>query len=110
MKQHSKPCSDCPWRRKCLPGWVGVVDTPEDWLAHAHGESKVDCHLHGPAQCAGMAIYRANVCKVPISPSILRLEPNTDLVFSRPAEFIEHHRKNGLTSAERKPRARSARS
>lgn len=89
--QHKKPCSDCPWRRDALPGWLGGF-TPESWVATAHSDSLVKCHtIRGP-QCAGTAIYRANVCKVPRDDKALRLPANRDQVFGTPIEFLTHHK------------------
>jgi hypothetical protein len=90
-KQHTKPCGDCPWRRDSLPGWLGGVPA-ETWLRGAHGEERIDCHtLIGP-QCAGSAIYRANVCKAPRDPDVLRLPKDKANVFASPTEFLEHHK------------------
>lgn len=90
--QHKKPCSDCPWARTAMPGWTGNM-TPDEWLQALHGEAQVDCHTQIGAQCAGGAIYRANVCKTPRDRTLLRLVPNTKLVFSSPSEFVDHHTK-----------------
>lgn len=91
-KQHSKPCSDCPWARKALEGWLGGTSIDE-WLAEAHGEARIDCHVLLGPQCAGAAIYRANVLKRPRNPDILRLPADTALVFAGPHEFRAHHAK-----------------
>lgn len=89
-QQHTKPCSDCPWRRDSVQRWLGGL-SPQDWLEYAHGEDKIDCHtLRGP-QCAGAAIYRSNVCKSPRNKSLLVLPPNKVAVFSNPREFEAHH-------------------
>ena len=88
--QHKRPCSDCPWARSALPGWLGSL-TREEWIAVAHGESVIECHTMLGAQCAGAAIYRANVCKSVRHQDALRLEPDTDRVFATPAEFTAHH-------------------
>ena len=88
--QHRSPCSDCPWRRDALNGWLGDT-TKEEWVQAAHGEAQIDCHTLIPAQCAGAAIYRANVCKTPRDPSYLTLPSNRDKVFASPKEFLEHH-------------------
>lgn len=88
--QHRSPCPDCPWARRALPGWLGGGSV-EGWLKRAHREERVDYHtLQGP-QCAGMAIYRANVCKKPRYPEILVLGANREKVFATPAEFRAHH-------------------
>ena len=90
-RQHEKPCSDCPWSRKSLPGWLGSP-TAADWISYAHGEAKVDCHTIVNRHCAGIAIYRANVVKTPRDPLAFKLPANTKLVFASPAEFMEHHK------------------
>lgn len=88
--QITKPCSDCPWARHALAGWLGALSADE-WLAAAHGEATADCHaLKGP-QCAGMAIYRANVAKLPRDPKALKLPADREAVFATPSEFKEHH-------------------
>ena len=88
--QHTKPCSDCPWARTALNGWLGGVSAQE-WIQRAHGEAKIPCHTLRGAQCAGLAIYRANVCKSPRDPSILRLPADREKVFATPMEFTEYH-------------------
>jgi hypothetical protein len=90
--QHVKPCSDCPWTTRALPGWTGGID-PADWLADVHGEAIVCCHVHEGAQCAGAAIYRANVYKSPRNLEALRLPANRLTVFTSPAAFLAHHNK-----------------
>ena len=89
-KQHCKPCSDCPWARDALPGWLGSM-SPEEWVAAAHGEAIAECHAHTGVQCAGMAIYRANVAKLPRSREALKLPADRELVFASAKEFKEHH-------------------
>ncbi len=63
--QHSTPCNDCPWRRKSMPGWLGSEQEPEEWVQTALSESFVECHVNSPNQCAGLAIFRANIYKRP---------------------------------------------
>ena len=88
--QHVQPCSDCPWRRDALPSWLGALSV-EDWIQAAHGESRIDCHVHKGPECAGAAIYRANVCKTLRDPSRLKLPPDRARVFATPAEFRAYH-------------------
>lgn len=90
--QHRKPCADCPWSRKALPGWLGST-TVEQWILDAHGETKIDCHTHLGMQCAGAAIYRGNVCKRPRALTLLRLPADRELVFASQQQFREHHGK-----------------
>ena len=89
-RQHKKPCSDCPFARTAVRGWLGPY-TAEEWLRIVHGEGKVECHTRIGPQCAGSAIYRGNVCKDPRDRSLLTLPRNVMLVFRNPQEFIVHH-------------------
>jgi hypothetical protein len=89
--QHEKPCGDCPWTRKAVPGWLGSL-SPDEWIEAAHGESTSECHTLLGAQCAGMAIYRANMCKLPRNQSALKLKADRENVFATPKEFLNHHK------------------
>jgi hypothetical protein len=88
--QHLRPCSDCPWRRDALPGWLGG-STARAWVSEAHGDGVMDCHVLIGAQCVGAATYRANVVKAPRDPRALRAEKDKGRVFATPQEFIDHH-------------------
>ena len=92
--QHKNPCSDCPFSRKALRGWLGGA-TPEAYERLAHSDARVMCHVISNQQCAGMASYRTSICKSPRpdgqSPPILELPANTRKVFASKAEFLEHH-------------------
>lgn len=90
--QHTKPCSDCPWARTALNGWLGGTSIQE-WLMRAHTDTFVNCHVIDNMQCAGLAIYRRNACKH-VDPPLLRLEKDHEAVFSGPGEFTEHHSKS----------------
>lgn len=89
--QHTTPCSDCPWRRDALNGWLGSM-SPEEWIRVAHSDSTVECHTSLGAQCAGIAVYRRNVAKMAYPPN-LRLEADKVKVFGLPNEFLTHHSK-----------------
>lgn len=89
--QHRKPCADCPFTKNALNGWLGA-NTLREWLAMIHGEAYIDCHCTTNQQCAGAAIFRANLCKTPRHSRALRLEPdNGELVFTTDNQFIAHH-------------------
>lgn len=88
--QHKKPCSDCPWSRASLPGWLGPM-TADEWLREAHGESRIECHTIEGAQCAGAAIYRTNVAKLPHNRALLLLPADREGCFKTPMEFRGHH-------------------
>lgn len=100
MKQHTTPCPECPWRRKAPPGWLGAKLPPEDWVAAAHSDVRIPCHLDLNKQCAGAAIFRDNVCKLPRDPAVIVLPSDTVKVFATGNEFIAHHRSQGPTSPE----------
>jgi hypothetical protein len=89
-EQPKKPCHDCPWRRESIKGWLGAAD-PDDWLIIAHSDEPVPCHAIKGPQCAGLAIYRANMCKLPRDRAVLRLPADRETVFATPAEFLAHH-------------------
>lgn len=90
-KQHKKPCHDCPWRRESIKGWLGGAYVSE-WIAEAHGEGSIPCHTISNQQCAGSAIYRANVCKSVRDSRVLYLPSDREIVFASPKEFTEHHK------------------
>ena len=101
-KQHITPCDDCPWARKAIPGWLGD-DSVARWLNVAHGHGRMFCHTRTinrkAAQCAGAAIFRANVCQG-VDPGNLSLPPDKVRVFSWDTEFAEHHLRQSLTNEQ----------
>jgi hypothetical protein len=109
IKQHTKPCSACPFRRKSLPGFIGGAE-PQDFQRMAQSEARMPCHSHirgafdyqeaqdpstrfGKApQCAGRAIHWANQLKTARIPGrLLELPRDTVTVFEWPSEWIAHH-------------------
>lgn len=93
--QHKTPCVDCPWRRTAIPGWLGSL-TAQEWIARAQGDAPIECHtLKNPEgdffDCAGAAIFRANICKLPKSPDALKLPSDRKKVFGIWTEFLEYH-------------------
>lgn len=88
--QHRKPCADCPFSRRAIPGWIGLR-TVDEFLRDAHGETYLECHCTTNKQCAGAAIFRANVIKSCRDPGHLRLEPDKEIVFATNDEFRNHH-------------------
>jgi hypothetical protein len=102
QSQPTKPCHDCPFARDAINGWLGTMSIDE-WIAAVRGESRIDCHaLEGP-QCAGAAIYRANICKRPRDRSLLALAADRTRVFANAVEFREHHSKPPQPQAKRPP-------
>jgi hypothetical protein len=90
--QPRQPCSDCPFARTALEGWLGGY-TPEEWVMVLHSERIIPCHTMIGPQCAGAAIYRANVGKLPRDRRVLRLPCDEEVVFAWAEEFMDHHRK-----------------
>lgn len=99
------PCPACPWLRTAAAGWLGPY-TADEWLRLAHSDSPIACHTTitvsgqwdtpGLKQCAGAAIFRANVLKSPRYPKVARAEQNTDKVFGTDAQFRAHHNREEL--------------
>lgn len=88
-RQHTSPCSDCPFARTALNGWLGGSSV-EEWLLWAHTNTQISCHVISNQQCAGLAIYRRNVCKRVEEP-LLTLPADKSKVFATPMEFKQHH-------------------
>lgn len=97
--QHKAPCSDCPFRRDSLPGWLGG-STSAQYAKLACSDEIILCHTVIGPQCAGAAIYRANICKEVRSKKVLRLPKDKVKVFAWVTEFMEHHMQR-LTRKER---------
>jgi hypothetical protein len=93
-RQHTSPCADCPWARTALPSWLGTL-TSEEWLAEAHGEHMIQCHSAINQQCAGAAIFRTHVHKLPKRREVITL-PADKQVFETNQEFTDHHVRFGL--------------
>ncbi len=90
-RQHKSPCCDCPFHRKAVPGWLGM-QTPDEYVQLAHSDLPILCHTKLGPQCAGVAIYRANVHKKSRDKTALVLPANTTTVFATPMEFLAHHK------------------
>lgn len=89
-EQHTHPCSDCPFARSSIKGWLGG-STAEEYLVIGHSDEPIACHMHDNQQCAGAAMYRANVMKLPRNKEALRLPAECKSVFATPMEFLAHH-------------------
>lgn len=91
-----KPCSDCPWLRTSLRGWLGP-GTTADWITAAHADGPIGCHKTMESadvqtkHCTGAAIYRANVFKSTRTKWHRDVEQDTQQVFARSTEFQLHH-------------------
>jgi len=99
------PCPECPWSRGVKPGALGG-SPPEVYIGQAAGHYVLPCHKHcdfsdpnwrvkaiDTPQCAGAAIFRANIGIDGYMPSkIHRLPANPVDVFATSAEFLAYHR------------------
>ena len=98
------PCPDCPFSRSVRPGALGGSPATT-FIGQAYGPFILPCHKHcdfndpqwkaktiNTPQCAGAAIFRANVGVAPLLPdAIHKLPANHEAVFSTAAEFLSHH-------------------
>lgn len=110
------PCSDCPWRRKSIPGYLGVDNAAHFYWASVTAGIEMPCHkqieytdeLWRQTQlpyvdlCAGNLIYLRNHLKRPRSDKMIdatEMVEKSDAVFQWAHEFIAHHMP-GATEAE----------
>lgn len=115
-KQHTTPCSTCPFGRKVDPGALGG-SKPGVYIGQCEAGFRVPCHsaidyedpewnskargLETP-QCAGLATFRANL-SIPGLPgrvANLSLPANHAAVFSSYVEFLAHHAQCDLKLAQ----------
>lgn len=121
----TKPCSQCPFRKKSLPGWLGAA-TPEEFIGATMEDGLMPCHktvnydkpdwkwaMLAPQSkvqhCAGARIFFRNQCKVSRNDyyveakrlgMITEVEPSDD-VFKNKHEFLAHHTKFKKALAKR---------
>lgn len=111
----SKPCNDCPFRRKSVQGWLGA-SSPEEFMAQTMGDFPMPCHntimyIDGWEQrwanneegklCAGSLIFFSNTLKVSRDRDRPRLATDRVNVFTNTQEFIEHHHSGPFKSWDR---------
>ena len=121
-----RPCAECPFSKTVQPGTLGGSDVSV-YVGQAIGPFWLPCHMDTDfqdpnwkqditkAQCAGAAIFRANLGISDYMPDFLhRLPPdtlpalrqrrspdrNTVLSFASHAELVAHHRQCSVTEAE----------
>lgn len=112
----TKPCKQCPFRKKSPAGWLGDAK-PEEFIDACMDDVPMPCHttvnyedplwrenmleMDSKAQhCAGARILFANQCKMSKHPyylyirslgKITPVEPSKDVFDSREA-FLKHHK------------------
>lgn len=108
--QHKTPCAGCPFRKSIAPGKLGGSG-PTTYVGQTVGPFWLPCHMSQNykgkqsqfaevSQCAGAAIYRANIGVAERMPSaLLSLPQDPDLVFASQEEFLAHHGKCTLDEA-----------
>jgi len=102
-----KPCGECPFRRKSIPGWLGA-DNAAGFMATTMADHPMPCHSTVDYEradwnddlfsaetearyCAGALIFFANIGKLSRDRNRPRLPADPKNVFKTPAEFIAHH-------------------
>ena len=109
------PCSQCPFRKVSLPGWLGDT-TPQEFIETTLADGLMPCHktvdYENPnwkfhmifpdsdvQHCAGARIFYRNRFKISRNPLFLMEEAEgrvvevekSDKVFKTAEEFIAHH-------------------
>ena len=112
MKHCTAPCSNCPFSRAVAPGALGGSPV-ETFIGQAYGPFVLPCHkacdfsdpdwkakaIDTP-QCAGAAIFRANVKVAPMMPPSLHALPEDKVtVFASAVEFYAHHKQVDIDTA-----------
>lgn len=109
-KKLKKPCADCPYSKTVTPGVLGGSDASV-YVGQGHGPFWLPCHKtcdftdpnwkdnHTVQQCAGAAIYRANIDRAKLMPGSLHTLDKSDTVFQSPEELYAHHKQISLEEA-----------
>lgn len=109
MSDKRKPCAQCPFSRRTEPGLTGGT-CPTVYVGQSIGPFWLPCHMDpkykanrldtDALQCAGAAIFRANIGVTELLPEqLLRLEADTQRVFANFEELIAHHMRIPLPMA-----------
>jgi hypothetical protein len=110
-KHRTSPCGSCPFSRAVKPGTLGGSH-PTVCVGQSIGPFVLNCHtaegdahqqtdVRAVAQCAGAAIFRANLGVADRLPDAIHRQPaDHELVFSSHAEFVSHHAQLELWMAE----------
>ncbi len=104
-----KPCNECPFRRKSIPGWMGDA-TPEEFIEATMADAAMPCHMtvdyedpNWPSMnqpetsyCYGALVFFRNTCKKSRDKERPIAEPSKD-VFAHRMEFLNHHLRKDQT-------------
>ena len=106
QKVAKAPCNECPFKRTSIPGYLGggAHQLANDYLILAHSDANVACHTspgfssgneETMRPCAGLAMYRNNVCKIPRDAEAAKackdVGKSAPEIFAHPPEFLAHH-------------------
>jgi hypothetical protein len=110
-KRLKKACGACPYSKTVVPGALGGSD-PDVYVGQGHGPFYLPCHKtcdfdnpdwktdsQTPLQCAGAAIYRANIDRAKLMPLTLHTLPKDDSCFGSPEELLAHHKGISIVEA-----------
>ena len=108
-----QPCSDCPFRRAAMPGWLGA-GSPESFIDCMNRDEPLPCHQtidyddpdwlekwsaqESGSMCACALIFMANKMQRPRTRGFPTLPPDKTAVFSNTVEFVRYHREAGTHS------------
>ena len=108
MTNVKKACSECPFRKDALPGYLGDASyKPTVFLASIE-HTPIPCHMTvldwddkkrvkrqcWTHTCIGSLQFMRNIAKMPIDPKYRKLRDEADRntgIFSTRQDFIEHH-------------------
>lgn len=114
VESAAKPCSDCPFRRNAMPGWLGE-SSPEGFLDCIQRDEPLPCHQtinyedpdwlvkwsrqrNTGRMCAGSLIFMANKAQRPHDPTFPTMPADKATVFANSVEFVRHHREAAVHS------------
>lgn len=112
-----KPCVECPFRKKHLPGWLGPWEA-NDLILHVHRDGAFPCHRtikkdipeSEMQSCAGATIHmnrsikRSKNADHAAHQAILKDAPPeiVESVFEWQKDFIKHHTQDMATWLKKK--------
>lgn len=108
--QREECCAQCPFARSTKKSYLDTRgDNSERFVGQAHINALLPCHMDSAdnnatvgegRQCAGAAKFRANVGVADkLHPSLGKLPPDHEAVFSTAASLLAHHRGISVGSA-----------
>ena len=107
-----EPCPACPFVKTVEPGALGGSSIAV-YIGQSMGPFMLPCHKHcnfndpywklkieDTPQCAGAAMFRANIGVADLMPAALHSLPKSDKVFGSAAEFFAHHGRVDIDTAK----------